>query len=163
MSRLKEFDYSNRAVYITANTYRRLPLLINEHRINLLYEGLDEVYLKYDFRINGYVMMPDHIHFILVSRNNDLSEIMHNIKGYFAHNMFKRKLYLSHNPIWQKSFYDHVIRNGKDLVAKLNYIHSNPLRAGLINEMAEYKYSSFKYYYDEKNESPVWFQRIGVI
>ena len=163
MSRLKGIDYSNQAVYITANTYGRLPILINEPVINLLYESLDRACLKYEFKINCYVIMPDHIHFILVSRNNDLSEIMHNIKGYFANNIYKRKLYQSHSPIWQRSFYDHVIRNEKDLVEKLNYIHSNPLRADLIREIVEYKYSSFKYYYDEKNESPVWFQRIGMI
>ena len=107
--------------------------------------------------------MPDHIHFILVSSDNDLSGIIHDIKGYFAHNLFKRKLYQSHNPVWQKSFYDHVIRNEKDLVEKLNYIHSNPLRAGLIGEIVEYKHSSFKYYYNEKDKPPAWFQKIGVI
>lgn len=163
MSRLKGIDYSNQAVYITANTYRRLPILINEPGINLLYESLDRAYLKYEFKINGYVIMPDHIHFILVSSNNDLSEMMHNIKGYFAHNMYKKKLFQSHNPIWQRSFYDHVIRNAKDLVEKLNYIHSNPLRAGLIKEIVEYKHSSFKYYYDIEDKLPVWFQKIGVI
>lgn len=145
MSRLKEVDYSNQVVYVTANTYRRIPILTDEAGINLLYESLERAYIKYEFEINGYVIMPDHVHFILISTSDNLSEIMHDIKGYFAYNMFKRKLYQSHDPVWQRSFYDHVIRNEKDLVEKLNYIHSYPLRAGLIGEIVEYEHSSYKY------------------
>jgi len=163
MSRLKEFDYSNRAVYITANIYKRLPLLTNEHRINMIYESMAEVYPRYNFKINGFVIMPDHLHLILVSQSNDLSDIMHDIKGNIASEMFKKEHFQSKDPILQRSFYDHVIRNEKDLIEKLNYIHSNPLRAGLVRDLSEYKHSSFKYYYEEKLETPIWFQKIGVL
>jgi REP element-mobilizing transposase RayT len=129
----------------------------------MIYESMAEVYPRYNFKINGFVIMPNHLHIILVTQNNNLSEIIHDIKGNVATKMFKKGLYQSGGPIWQRSFYDHVIRNEKDLIEKLNYIHSNPLRAGLVEEIAEYKHSSFKYYYDEKPEFPVWFQKIGVI
>ena len=129
----------------------------------MIYESLNEVYPRYKFKINGFVIMPDHLHLILVSQNNDLSRIMHDIKGKIAYEMFRKAHLQSKTLIWQKSFYDHVIRNEKDLVEKLNYIHSNPLRAGLVKNVSEYKHSSFKYYYDENQEPPIWFQRIETV
>jgi len=163
MPRLKEFDYSNRVVYITTNTHRRLPLFTNEQRISLIYGSINKVYQRYKFVINGFVIMPNHLHLLIISQNNDLSDIMHDIKGNITSEIFNKEHLQSQFPIWQKGFYDHVIRNEKDLVEKLNYIHSNPLRARLVKEITEYEYSSYKYYYVERFEPPVWFQKIGVI
>lgn len=162
MPRLTEVDYSNQVVYITTNTNKRISVLTGEPRINLLYESLERAHCKYRFKVNGYVIMPDHVHLILVSKNNDLSEILHDIKGYFAHYIFKMGLYQSPGPLWQRGFYDHIIRNEEDLVEKLNYIHANPLRAGLTGEIAGYRHSSFRYYYEENDELPVWFQKIAM-
>lgn len=44
--------------------------------------------------------------------------------------------------VWQASFYDHVVRNKKEFVQRLNYIHDNPVRAKLADKPENYKYSS---------------------
>ncbi|KPL00033.1 MAG: hypothetical protein AMJ91_05525 [candidate division Zixibacteria bacterium SM23_73_3] len=160
MRRLKNFDYSNKAVYITTDTHERKSIFVSDDRVNKIYEALDEVYPKYDFKINGFVIMPAHCHLIIVSQNNDLSDIMHDIKGIAAFKMsdgapIKEKL-------WQRGFYDHVIRNKSDLLEKLNYIHQNPVRAGLAKDISDYKHSSFKFYYDRKCEIPAWFAKIEI-
>ena len=51
-------------------------------------------------------------------------------------------LSLPKSKLWQESFYDHVIRNRKELVERLNYIHYNPVRVGLAGKPEEYEYSS---------------------
>lgn len=53
---------------------------------------------------------------------------------------------------WRPSFYDFNIYSGEKLRQKLNYIHSNPVRAGLVNKPEDYPYSSYRNYYlnDEK-------------
>jgi REP element-mobilizing transposase RayT len=160
MRRLKHFDYSNQAVYITTDTYKQRSIFVSEDKINKIYEALDEVYPRYDFKINGFVIMPTHCHFIVVSQNNDLSEIMHDMKGITAFRVLDCNLI--DGKLWQRGFYDHVIRNRKDLIEKLNYIHQNPIRAGLVKDISDYKHSSFKFYYNNDCEIPAWFAKIEI-
>ena len=161
MSRLKNFDYSNWAVYVTTNTFKHKNIFISDDRVKTVYDALEESHDKYKMKINSFVIMPTHCHFIIVSLNNDLSDIMHDIKGLSAFKMLDDSLIKG--TLWQKSFYDHVIRNRDDLIEKLNYIHLNPLRAGLVAEIPEYKYSSYHFYYNpEIKELPIWFEKIGI-
>jgi putative transposase len=160
MRRLKHFDYSNQAVYITTDIYKQRSFFISDVRVNAIYEALDEVYPISDFKIKGFVIMPTHCHFIIVSQNNDLSNIMHDVKGLSAFKALDCDLIDA--KLWQRGFYDHVIRNRKDLIEKLNYIHQNPIRAGLVKDLSDYKHSSFKYYSDGSLKPPVWFARIEV-
>ncbi len=56
------------------------------------------------------------------------------------------------NNIWQKSFYDFQIYSDKKLEQKLNYIHNNPLKAGLIKDLKDYPWSSYQNYYLNNNK-----------
>jgi putative transposase len=51
-------------------------------------------------------------------------------------------LSLPESRVWQESFYDHVIRNEKEFVERLNYIYYNPVKAELVDKPEDYKYSS---------------------
>jgi putative transposase len=160
MHRLRDFDYSNKAICITTDTHKRKSIFVSDDKVNKIYEALDEVYPKYDFRVNAFVIMPTHCHFIIVSQNNDLSDMMHDIKGIAAFKMLDSALI--EGKLWQRGFYDHVIRNRKDLIEKLNYIHQNPIRAGLAKDISDYKHSSFRFYYDSECEIPVWFAKLEI-
>jgi putative transposase len=74
--------------------------------------------------------MPDHCHFVLAARNQscDLSVAMRAFKGLAATRA--RKLGVAN--VWQKGFYDHVIRCGQDFDAVVAYVLENPIRAGLV-------------------------------
>jgi REP element-mobilizing transposase RayT len=161
MRRLRDFDYSNRAVYITTDTHEQKAIFVSDEQANKIYEALDKVYPEYDFKINGFVIMPTHCHLIIASENNDLSDIMHDIKGIAAFKMLDGGLLKG--KLWQRGFYDHVIRNREDLLEKLNYMHLNPLRAGLAKDTSDYKHSSYHFYYNgEVCEIPIWFEKIKI-
>ena len=59
---------------------------------------------------------------------------------------------IRHQPIWQKSFYDHAIRNQQDFLEKLNYIHKNPLKHAIAKNPDQYHYSSYQNYYLQNNK-----------
>ncbi len=71
-------------------------------------------------RIDNYVVMPNHVHFIIELSNADvnLSIIVNQLKGVIS----KR---LGYSP-WQRSFHDHIIRGEKDYEMIWNYIEANP-------------------------------------
>ena len=70
--------------------------------------------------IHNYVVMPNHLHLLIELQNagTSLSSMMNYLKGYVTHRATGR--------IWQKSFYDHVIRDEKDYQTIWQYIDNNP-------------------------------------
>lgn len=90
-------------------------------------EGILNIPKFYSVSIDDYVIMPNHIH-ILISINNSgramlaptISHIIQQYKGYVT-----KKIGF---PIWQKLFYDHIVRNEQDYLNIREYILTNPLK-----------------------------------
>jgi len=91
-----------------------------------------------------YLFMPDHLHMI-IKGNKDDSNLMSAVKS------FKQKtgFYFSKNNTehkWQKDFYDHIIRDEKDLGNQIMYILMNPVRKGIVNHWKDYLYKGSMVY-----------------
>lgn len=101
---------------------------------------------KFKLLLHGYVIMPDHFHKIItVSNKGNISEIMRDFKSHASfeiNKILKRK-----GEFWQEDFYEHGIRNELDFEEKMNYTHYNPVRANLVKNPANFKYSSYRNYY----------------
>jgi len=96
---------------------------------------------KFDLRVA--IVMPDHVHMIftpLINRRAmeiySLAEIMDAIKGASAHRV--NKMLGRKGRVWQAESFDHVVRSSENLDAKIAYLIENPVRAGLVDEWAEY-------------------------
>ena len=77
-----------------------------------------------------YVLMPDHLHWLMVLQNGTLPEAVRLLKGSSARAIGQ--------PIWQANYYDHAIRQDEDLLKIARYIIANPLRAKLVSEIGAY-------------------------
>ena len=139
--RLLEYDYSkNGAYFITVCTKDRVPCLsfVNDvgddayivPQIKLKSIGkIVEKYIKRIPEITKYVIMPDHIHFILLLDDGTMwasspTRNVSNIVRSFKIMVTKEVGY----PVFQRSFYDHVIRNEQDYIEIWDYIENNPLK-----------------------------------
>ncbi len=144
-NRLNKFDYSSCGAYfITICTQNRRNLLWKNvgaaigrpQDIELSYygivtnEAISNIPSVYPMvSVDKYVIMPNHIH-LLLQINSDIngrpvaaptiSNIVNHTKGYIT-----RTIGL---PIWQKLFYDHIIRNENDYNEVWQYIENNPLK-----------------------------------
>lgn len=129
--RLKFYDYSEEGIYfITICTKNRIELLgkIGDNKdIKLSKEGiLSEQYIRSinnifnNVIVNEYVIMPNHIHMLLTIKNKNNIDIFRIIKQYKM--QVSKKIGYS---IWQKSFYEHVIRNEKEYYIIKEYIQNN--------------------------------------
>lgn len=108
---------------------------------------------RYD--LIAYVVMPNHVH--LLAKTYDeflLSSIVHSWKSYTAHEI--KKLLgsrgsgetpelpeYSENGIWQIEYWDRFIRDEKHYCQAINYIHDNPVKAGLCNNPEAWPWSSY--------------------
>jgi putative transposase len=86
---------------------------------------------------NCFVVMPDHVHWMLQLANNDnLSNIVAETKGRSAwkiNNILGRR-----GPLWQAGFHDHAVRRDEDLENLANYTIFNPVRAGIVSRPEDY-------------------------
>jgi putative transposase len=93
--------------------------------------------------VYGYIVMPDHVH-LLVSET-EVETLAVAIKA-LKQAVARRIIRPGEQHVWQKRYYDLNIRNRKQFVEKLRYIHRNPVKAGLCKEPADWIWSSFRRY-----------------
>ena len=154
MSNYKRIYLQNYSYYITVVTQNRKPILIDN--IELLRDSFRRSKKKYDYGINAIVILPDHMHMIISPKNpNDYSKIIAHIKRSFTYGLdMKEKDEAKFNltasshrrnlsGVWQKRFYEHTIRDEKDYAKILDYIYTNPIKHGLVDNINDWKYSSF--------------------
>jgi REP element-mobilizing transposase RayT len=157
--RLTDYNYSQNGFYfITICSHEHKPILghieEDEMILNDYAEKLDSLLINMSDKqqniiLDKYVFMPNHIHMVLVVRNDDLSDIHETGIIEFVQE-FKSKAVMIYikgvkeglyepfsKKIWQRSYYDSIIRNKDTYDLIWNYIDNNPL-----------KWSLDKYYYD---------------
>jgi len=150
--------------YVTAVTYRRVPLFRNETACSFLIETMAETRSKYPFKLIGYVIMPDHVHLLLNPLSCDIGGLMRRLKGMSARlilDWLRTKNYAasleklrldspqkhSHtHAVWLKDYSSVDLWSPKFVRQKLHYIHCNPIRAGLCEHPAQWRWSSYHAY-----------------
>jgi putative transposase len=98
------------------------------------------------FELLGYVVLPDHFHWLMrvgVPSGN-FSKVMHSIKRNFTRNYKHLHGIETAISIWQRGFWDHVIRDERDLEIHLDYIHWNPIKHGYVNKPEDWSYSTYR-------------------
>ncbi|MBN2826306.1 MAG: transposase [Campylobacterales bacterium] len=151
MANYKRVFLDGYSYFITIVTHLRQPILIEQ--IELLRESFKESKRYFHYRIDAIVILPDHLHMIITPQNaNEYPNIIKAIKYNFT------KRYKSDNsipqsssrlkdrmqPIWQKRYYEHTIRDEQDWNEKMEYIKDNPIKHGLVDIWHDWEYSSFK-------------------
>lgn len=97
---------------------------------------------KFQFKIFAYCLMTNHIHMILqTSRYASISKIMQSIT--IAHTRHYHYTYQSSGYIWQGRFRSPLVSSDDYLLAAMRYVEQNPLRAGIVDNLDKYPWSSF--------------------
>lgn len=151
--------------YITIVIYNRLNLFVRPGFVIPIYDSLNFYRYKQAYKILGYVIMPDHLHLLIWPYGKaTISDIMRDFKKFTAVRLIRqaeveqKQEWLeqfqqagegtgrSDNKVWQDDYWDKLVFTEKFLRQKLNYTHRNPLRAGLVDDLDDYPYSSYRNY-----------------
>lgn len=138
--RLPFYDYAQYGCYfVTICTHHRQLLFgeikNGEMHLNsigeLVHQALFSVLNEYTkSQIPCYVIMPNHLHFIWFNQDNiSLSFVVKMIKGRagFAYRQYNLAHHYPLLPLWQRGFYEHIIRNDQDYERITEYIENNPI------------------------------------
>jgi len=141
--------------YLTLVTQGRKPLLVEN--IEVLRTAFKLSKKKYSYEIEAIVILPDHLHMIIRPKvATEYSKIIRHIKRSFVYGLDQEikdqakaeishaKYHRGHAGIWQERFYEHTIRDEKDWLEKIEYIKYNPIKHEYVENLADWKYSSFK-------------------
>jgi putative transposase len=158
--------------FITTSTYRRAPLFLSQRFCRCFVQRLEEVREELKFLLIGWVLMPDHFHLLLKPQPAETTPlILKGLKEQTADRILKtlkenlqypwcRKMLArlrlpptvhdeSHYRLWQRRFYPFNVFSEKKRQEKLNYMHNNPVKRGLVSSPGDWPWSSWRFYFLE--------------
>ena len=131
MKDLRRLNINHTLYFVTVVTIDRIPILLDNTEI--FWQSWD------DNEPQVWVILPDHFHAILDVEKKGISAIIHDFKIRFS---WRYRFKYNTGKIWQHRFWEHAIRDEKDLKNHIDYIHLNPVKHGLVDDPYKYKYSS---------------------
>ncbi|TPG29771.1 REP-associated tyrosine transposase [Flavobacterium pectinovorum] len=170
--------------FITPTVVEWIDVFTRQIYRDIVIESLDYCIKNKGMILYGYVIMSNHIHMIVQSENGKLSDLIRDFKKFIAKNILEKiqnspesrrewmlerfKLVTqSHQrnkeyQFWQYGNHAEEIYTNKFMWSKLDYIHLNPVRAGLVAKASDYVYSSASNYVNdsglleiEKEDNPI--------
>jgi putative transposase len=138
--------------FFTATLLDRRSRILTEH-INLLRQAFRATRNVAPFQTVAAVVLPDHLHVIwaLPDDDSNYAKRWKAIKSGFTRSLRERGVALVSDGnggyrLWQSRYWEHTMRDDRDLQAHMDYIHFNPVKHGLVKRMADWPYSSFHRY-----------------
>ena len=170
MSVSRRFFAPGQLQFITSTVYRRLKLF-DSYRLRLMFvEVLREYRQELGFLLIGWVLMPEHFHFLIKPEPAEsTSRLLQELKKRAAQRVVSvltenqgrswcRKMLSglrlppsvhsdSRCRVWERRFYPYGAYSEKMRLEKLNSMHHNPVKRGLVRSPEEWPWSSFRFYY----------------
>jgi putative transposase len=170
--RVKHFHEPGDLHELTFSCYDRRPLLDDDWRREQFCRSIDAAMISQNFRLVAFVLMPEHLHLLVYPLNHKpenvrIDNLLSALKRPFSYRVKVRlqelkdplleRLTIQERPgkmtfrFWQEGpGYDRNLRGEKTVLHAIDYIHRNPVRRGLVLTAAEWKWSSARWYFTDK-------------
>jgi putative transposase len=156
MPEYRRIDAPGATVFFTVVTDRRRPILTIPVNVGRLRAAFRETMQGHAFTIDAIVVLPDHLHAIWTLPPGDTRFALRwsAIKAAFTRSFLAAggsevsrsasRCKRSERGVWQRRFWDHVIRDDDDFGRHVDYIHYNPVKHGQVQCPHDWPYSSFQ-------------------
>jgi len=156
-------DTKGASYFFTVNLANRQSRLLVD-KIDVLRQSIQTVKQRHPFKIDAMVVMPDHLHaiFTLPPNDNDYATRWMLIKSGFSRQIptgekvTPSRASKRERGLWQRRYWEHLIRDDKDYNAHVNYIHYNPVKHGYVQQAVNWPYSSIHRYIKKGVISENW-------
>ncbi len=137
--------------FFTVNLLQRQGNDLLTRQIEVLRAVIKSVQQRYPFRIHGWVVLPEHLHCVieLPPDDADFATRWRLIKMDFSKALPRTerlsavRIRRGERGIWQRRYWEHLIRDERDYRTHMDYVHINPVKHGLVERAAEWPYSTF--------------------
>ena len=152
----------NPCLFITAVAHSRLPVFRSDTIKSVTCKAIDEARTSCGFLLFAYVIMPDHFH-VITDRPREPSRVLQFIKGivsrrvlgYLKEMKYEASLKKLEHHHWKRNHRYSLWQHDSDVFSivseatfmqKVNYVHQNPVRAGLVERAQDYCWSSSRFW-----------------
>ncbi|MFC3109158.1 transposase [Undibacterium arcticum] len=137
--------------FFTVNLLERSGNDLLVRHIDHLRDAVRHVRINHPFTIHAWVVLPDHLHCVieLPPGDTDFATRWRLIKILFSKSIPNTELLSAvrlrrgERAIWQRRYWEHLIRDERDFAAHMDYVHINPLKHGLVKQVADWPFSTF--------------------
>ena len=131
--------------FFTVVTHQRRCVFSDDATADVLRNVVQEVRQRLPLTVDAWVVLPNHIHAVwtLPEGDADFSKRWGLIKAKFTKRVVAAGLIQANVPIWQPRLWEHRIRDERDFAAHIGYVYINPVRHGLVANVADWPWSSF--------------------
>lgn len=161
--------------FVTFSIKDWLPIFISPEPINIIIDSLNFCVKEKNLRINGYVLMPNHLHLIVFDAQFDNKRLHQTLTNFRKFTGNKLAEYIDQHlvgtvasiihlkrredrdrQIWQQGWHAEGLMSEHFWAQKLTYIHENPVRKGLVRTAEHWRYSSAGFWSDgQEGDVPV--------
>jgi len=138
--------------FITFSCRRRSPFLKTPEARDLFLQVLNEVRTDQAFSLVGYVVMPEHVHLLIGEPRIETPSFAIKLLKQRSAKLIRENCDVKADAgFWEARFYDFNVWSTKKRGEKLNYMHKNPVKRGLVAKTELWQWSSDRFYrYREK-------------
>jgi len=167
-SRYKFGDSQNQLYFVTLTVIAKIPVFTNSKYMNVLIDNFEFYRKNEGLKIFYYVIMDNHVHMIILHEDH-VGVILKNYKSYTAGKILSylkkderrwiiylmekyKKQYKTESKyqFWQEGSHPQLIQSWEMLKQKVDYIHFNPVKRGIVSEPEDWLYSSARNFSDRE-------------
>ncbi len=168
MSNYRRWYVPGGTYFFTCVTHRRIPFLTYPLARKTLRQAIKTVQHKFPFKVVAIVLLPDHWHTVWSLPPGDMRypTRWRRIKEEFTKQWLARRgpemLQSTSRDkhhmrgIWQKRYWEHTIEDEQDLERCVDYLHWNPRKHNLVDNLREWRWSSFHRFVAAGQYEPAW-------
>ena len=149
-TRKKRKWYEGACYHVMGRGNRHCTIYRGEEDYAIFLMLLREVQKRYPFILHAYCLMTNHFHLELTTKSDPIWKIMKPIMNHYARTFNRKYGYQGH--LFDGRYESCIIEDERYFLEVSRYIHLNPVKAGMVREPLDYKYSSYRCYVDREND-----------
>lgn len=122
----------------------RKDIFLDEEYKQKIIEILTKARKNDSFKVYAYCVMDNHLHIVIKERDDSISRILKQIATSYAYYYNKKHCRVGH--VFQDRFKSEGIKDDGQLLEVIRYVHNNPVKAGIVRRVGDYKWSSYRFY-----------------
>lgn len=147
MSRPLRIQYPNAWYHVMNRGRRKEAIFLDDTDFRSFIELLMESTSMWNVNISAFCLMPNHYHFLIQTPEGNLSRVMRHINGVYTQMFNRRHGY--DGQLFKGRYKSILVDKENYLLTLVRYIHRNPLRAGIVQRIGDYCWSSHHAYLAE--------------
>ncbi len=150
MARPLRMDYPDTYYHVLSRGNERKEIFWDEKDHFRFLDNLGRMVERFELEVHAYVLMENHFHLLVHTKEANLSRAIQWLG--VSYSVWFNRRHQRSGHLFQGRFKNFLIENDRYFTAMCLYIHGNPLRAGVVKRLSDYRWSSYQAYADKKHE-----------